>query len=168
MPTPNFADIQAAYGTFPTTVKSLMLSTVTTAGQPQASYAPFVMTNDSGRSFYVFVSGLSSHTANLKANPQAGILLIQDEANTTQIFARQRLMYDCQVAQISPQDPQWTAIADRFQVQFGALIEMLRQMPDFQIFRLVPQSGRFVLGFGAAYEVDPDNIGQLLPPQEED
>lgn len=166
MPTPTFADVQAAYEAFPTTVKSLMLSTITTVGQPQASYAPFVMTNDSAseRSFYVFVSGLSSHTANLKANPQAGILLIQDEADTPQIFARQRLMYDCQVEQISPQDPLWTAIADRFQVQFGALIEMLRQMPDFQIFRLVPLSGRFVLGFGAAYGVDPANISQLLPP----
>jgi putative heme iron utilization protein len=163
MPETNFADIQAAYDTFPGTVKSLMLSTVTTAGQPQASYAPFVMTGN--RSFYIFVSGLSSHTPNLKANPQAGILLIQDEADTSQIFARQRLMYDCRVEQISPQDPQWTAIADRFQVQFGALIEMLRQMPDFQIFRLIPRSGRFVLGFGAAYEVDPTDIGRLLPPQ---
>lgn len=170
MPTPNFADIQAAYDTFPGTVKSLMLSTVTTAGQPQASYAPFVMTNDgppgATRSFYLFVSGLSSHTPNLKATPQAGILLIQDEADTAQIFARQRLMYDCRVERISPQDPQWTAVADRFQVQFGALIEMLRQMPDFQIFRLVPLSGRFVLGFGAAYEVDPVDTSRLLPPQD--
>jgi hypothetical protein len=168
MPTPTFADVQATYAAFPTTVQSLMLSTVTATGQPQASYAPFVMTGDPGRSFYIFVSGLSSHTANLKASPQAGILLIQDEGAANQIFARQRLMYDCRVEQISPQDPQWTAIADRFQVQFGALIEMLRQMPDFQIFRFVPLSGRFVLGFGAAYEVDPADTGRLLPPKDKD
>jgi hypothetical protein len=159
----SFTEVQAAYQQFPERVQSLMLSTVNAAGQPQASYAPFVVGSD--RAFYIFVSGLSSHTQNLQATPQAGILLIEDEAQANQMFARQRLMYECSVNLVERQNPEWTVWADRFKARFGALVDMLRQLPDFQIFRLCPQSGRFVLGFGAAYEVDPDDILRLLPTE---
>jgi hypothetical protein len=159
----SFSEVQSAYVDFPNRVQSLMLSTVTPEGQPQASYTPFVMEGD--RVFYVFVSGLSNHTQNLKSTGKAGILLIEDEAQTQQIFARQRLMYDCAVDLIDRHDPQWAGHADKFKTRFGNLIDMLRQLPDFQIFRLTPQSGRFVVGFGAAYEVDPSDLSRLIPTE---
>ncbi len=167
-----FAEIEAAYRQFPERVQSLMLSTVTPEGWPQASYAPFVLKQNgreglrsaSGdRCFYIFVSGLSNHTANLNHTPRAGILLIQDEAETQQIFARQRLMYDCEALLIERHDPNWGGLADYFQTRFGNLVTMLRQLPDFQIFQLTPKSGRFVVGFGAAYAVDPTNCDRLIP-----
>lgn len=157
----SFSEVQSAYVDFPNRVQSLMLSTVTPTGQPQASYTPFVMESD--RVFYIFVSGLSSHTKNLQVTAKAGILLIEDEAEAQQIFARQRLMYDCTAALVDRHDPQWTNWADKFKARFGNIIDMLRQLPDFQIFRLTPQSGRFVVGFGAAYEVDPSDLNRLLP-----
>lgn len=159
----SFSEVQSAYVDFPNRVQSLMLSTVTAEGQPQASYTPFVMMGD--RTFYIFVSGLSSHTQNLQTNPKAGILLIEDEAQTQQIFARQRLMYDCAVTLVDRHDPQWANYADQFKRRFGNLIDMLRQLPDFQIFQLTPQGGRFVVGFGAAYEVDPTDLKRLLPTE---
>jgi putative heme iron utilization protein len=149
----SFSEVQAAYVDFPNRVQSLMLSTIAVGGHPQSSYTPFVMGGD--RNFYIFVSALASHTQNLQTTPQAGILLIEDEAQAQQIFARQRLMYDCTVELVDRHNPQWTIWADRFKARFGSIIDMLRQLPDFQIFKLVPISGRFVVGFGAAYEVDP-------------
>lgn len=157
----SFSDIQTAYVQFPERLQSLMLSTIQADGQPQASYAPFVV--DGERQFYIFVSGLSSHTQNLKTTAKAGILLIEDEADTRQVFARQRLMYDCRVELIERHAPQWTIWADKFQSRFGGIIDMLRQLPDFQIFKLTPQAGRFVVGFGAAYEVDTSNLNRLIP-----
>lgn len=159
----SFSEIQSAYVDFPNRVQSLMLSTVTPDGQPQASYTPFVMESD--RTFYIFVSGLSSHTQNLQTTAQAGLLLIEDETQAKQIFARQRLMYDCSVALIARHEPQWATWADKFKARFGNLIDMLRQLPDFQIFRLTPQSGRFVVGFGAAYEVDTTDLRRLIPTE---
>ena len=159
----SFSDVQSAYVDFPTQMQSLMLSTVTPEGQPQASYTPFVMGRD--RTFYIFVSGLSSHTQNLQSTLQAGILLIEDEAQASQIFARRRLMYDCTVILIERHEPQWATLADQFKRRFGNLVDMLRQLPDFQIFQLAPQGGRFVVGFGAAYEVNPENLEQLMPTE---
>jgi putative heme iron utilization protein len=153
-------EILKTYQQFPQTIKSLMLSTVDSHGQPNASYAPFVM--DSDRQFYIFASGLSPHTANLLQTQRASILLIEDEAQTNQVFARRRLTYDCTVMPLKRDMEDWNRIADYFSDRFGEIIAMLRQLGDFQILRLSPTGGRFVVGFGAAYQVDPNDLSRLI------
>ncbi|NJL87636.1 MAG: HugZ family protein [Leptolyngbyaceae cyanobacterium SM1_1_3] len=155
--------VLAAYQRFPSEVQSLMLSTLNADGSPHASYAPFIVNEQ--HCFFVFTSGLSSHTQNLAERTQASVLLIADESQTSQIFARQRLSYHC-TAELLPKDnSRWTQICDRFQQRFGNIIEMLRSLPDFCIFQLTPFGGSFIMGFGAAYEVDPDNLDNLIPMQ---
>lgn len=161
---PSFTAVLAAYQDLPRRLLSLMLSTVNGAGQPQASYAPYVIDDD--YQLYIFTSGLSAHTANLQTTGLASILLIEDEADASQVFARQRIAYDCRASLLPRGTPDWEAVADRFEQRFGEIIPMLRSLDDFQIFCLSPQAGRFVMGFGAAYAVDPENLSQLVgPPQ---
>ncbi|MGB3312204.1 MAG: pyridoxamine 5'-phosphate oxidase family protein [Nodosilinea sp.] len=161
---PSFDAVLAAYQGLPTRVHSLMLSTVNGEGAPHASYAPYVI--DEKHRLYIFTSGLSAHTQNLQNTGLAGVLLIEDEAEAAQVFARQRISYDCQAQLLPRSTSDWEAIADRFEQRFGDIIDMLRSLEDFQIFRLSPQGGRFVMGFGAAYAVDAQNLSQLVgPPQ---
>lgn len=161
---PSFDAVLAAYQNLPQRVRSLMLSTVDGGGQPQASYAPYVI--DDRHQIYIFTSGLSAHTANLHATGLASVLLIEDEAEAAQVFARQRISYDCRAALLPRGTDTWEAIADRFEQRFGEIISMLRSLEDFQIFCLSPQGGRFVMGFGAAYAIDPQHLDQLVgPPQ---
>ncbi len=161
---PSFDAVLAAYRDLPQRVQSLMLSTVDGGGQPQASYAPYVI--DDRHQIYIFTSGLSAHTDNLRATGLASVLLIEDEAAASQVFARQRISYDCRATLLPRGNLSWEVIADRFEQRFGEIISMLRSLEDFQIFCLSPQGGRFVMGFGAAYAVDPQHLGQLIgPPQ---
>jgi hypothetical protein len=155
----NFETALAAYQALPSLVKSLMLSTVNEDGTPHASYAPYVM--DDAYQLYILTSGLSSHTQNLLRTGQASALIIEDEGEAGQVFARQRLTYDCRVSRVERQTPLWETMAQQFEVRFGEIIAMLRQLEDFQMFCLSPQSGRFVMGFGAAYEVDPEDLSRL-------
>lgn len=143
-----------------TGLQSLMLATVGTDGRPNASYAPFI--RDEAYRFYIYVSGLSTHTQNLHANPQTSILLMEDEAQARQIFARTRLSYDCTAQLIDREEPSWAGLVDGFAARFGPVVEMLRELPDFRIFQLTPVSGRFVMGFGAAYEVDVSDPSRLI------
>jgi putative heme iron utilization protein len=154
-----FETAQAAYQALPKHVKSLMLSTVNADGTPHASYAPFVM--DDTYQIYLLTSSLSAHTPNLLRTEQASVLIIEDESQTQQVFARQRLNYDCQVTPIKRQSEVWEPLMAQLETRFGEIIAMLRQLEDFQLFHLSPQGGRFIMGFGAAYEVDPNNLGQL-------
>ncbi len=154
-----FETALAAYQALPQQVKSLMLSTINADGTPHASYAPFVM--DDTYQIYLLTSGLSAHTPNLLRTGYASVLIIEDESQTQQVFARQRLTYDCRVNPIARHSDPWETQMAQFEARFGDIITMLRQLEDFQLFSLSPQSGRFVMGFGAAYEVDPANLSQL-------
>jgi len=147
------------YNAFPQQFRSIVLSTVTAEGRPYGSYAPFVM--DDQKSIYVFVSGLSAHTANLKTNGYVSVLLIEDESKTEQIFARRRLTYDCDAQVVAREDERWDAIATRFANRFGNITEVLRGLSDFDIFCLKPRSGQFVVGFGAAYQITGKHLDQL-------
>lgn len=157
----SFETVLEAYRALPASVKSLMLSTVSPEGTPHASYAPYVI--DADHRLYIFTSGLSAHTQNLLGNPQAGVLIIADESATQQVFARQRITYDCKAELIERQTAAWEEQANVFEARFGDIIQMLRPLGDFQMFRLTPYAGRFIMGFGAAYEVDAENLSQLVP-----
>jgi heme iron utilization protein len=152
---------QAAYQIFVNRFQSAILSTISADGIPNASYAPFVRDDD--RNFYVYVSGLATHTQNLASNPKVSILLIEDEANTEQIFARTRLSFECTAKELERESELWTNIADRFSDRFGEIIENLRGLADFRIFQLTPYEGRFVMGFGAIYPIEGDNLDRLVP-----
>ncbi|MGB3299467.1 MAG: pyridoxamine 5'-phosphate oxidase family protein [Phormidesmis sp.] len=159
---PNLSSDQLAqlYQSFPTQFKSVVLATVSLTGEPQASYAPCVI--DEERNIYIFVSGLSAHTQNLTATGKASALFVEDEAKTPQMFARKRLSYDCVASLLERESDHWTAITQQFESRFGNIIEVMTGLPDFRIFQLRPQSGRFVVGFGAAYDVDPSDLNRLV------
>lgn len=155
-----FETALAAYQGFWNLFQSVVLSTVSEDGIPNASYAPFVI--DESKNIYIYVSGLSTHTQNLYTVPRASVLFIEDEFQTRQIFARRRLTFDCTATFVDRDAELWNQIVNHFEVRFGEIIELFRDLPDFRIFRLTPSKGRFVIGFGAAYEVDPNNLSTLI------
>ncbi|QSJ18601.1 pyridoxamine 5'-phosphate oxidase family protein [Nostoc sp. UHCC 0702] len=151
---------QAEYESFAEELGSVIISTISHEGIPNASYAPFVM--DDSKNIYIYVSGLSTHTQNIQANPHVSVLLIEDEAKTDQIFARRRLNFDCTATLIERETATWNQVVEQFQERFGEIIGVLRGLADFRIFQLTPSAGRFVIGFGAAYHISGDNLDQLV------
>ena len=148
------------YQKFTQEFQSIIISTVNEEGMPNGSYTPFIM--DESKNIYIYVSGLSTHTQNLNVNPRASVLFIEDEAQTSQIFARRRLNYDCTATLVKSETDEWRNIVDKFQARFGEIIGMLRGLADFRIFKLTPHSGRFVIGFGQAYHISGDNLDKLV------
>lgn len=151
---------QSEYKTFLEEFESIIIGTVNQQGIPNASYAPFV--SDELKNLYIYVSGLSTHTKNLDANPHVSVLLIDDESHSNQIFARRRLNFDCRATLIERETDHWNKIVDQFQERFGQIIEVLRDLADFRIFQLTPYDGRFVIGFGGAYQISGDNLNELV------
>ena len=149
------------YQKFPETFRSVILSTANTDGIPQASYAPFLI--DGEKNIYIYISGLSVHTINLKQTHRASILFIEDEAETKEIFARRRLTYECTATALPRETVQWQTLIDQFEQRFGEVIGLMKGLPDFQLFQLQPQAGQFVIGFGAAYRVNSDDLNSLAP-----
>ncbi len=133
------------------------------AQQPLASYAPFI---EDEACFYLFLSGLASHSVNLinhhNDQTKISILLIEDEQDARNIFARKRLNYSCQVS-IWPRDhPQWQEKVDKLQARFGKTIELLSSLGDFNLYCLIPDEGHYVRGFGQAYELKDGKAPTLI------
>lgn len=139
--------------------RSLIMATVDEKSIPRASYAPFV--RESG-CFYVYLSRLSEHTRELIDNPIVSVLLIEDEAAASQIFARKRLTYSCTARAIATTEAGYESILERLTSRFGNVMVLLQSLPDFLLFRLEPVSGRFITGFGRAYELQGKRMDELV------
>jgi putative heme iron utilization protein len=150
---------QAAYATFLDGFRSVVLATVDADGKPGSSYAPCLVDEDG--TMWCLVSGLSIHTRNVEATGRASAFFIEDESAAREIFARRRLSFDCEAAILSRDHEAFPGVVERFVERFGKIAEQIAGMPDFRPLRLTPQSGNFVIGFGAAYHVQDGQLSQV-------
>jgi hypothetical protein len=141
--------------------KTIILGTASPDGEPDAS--PVAAVLDAEGAFHICVSGLAAHTRHLLANRRASVLLVEDEADTRQSFARRRLTLSCTATVQSRESPDASRILSALRARFGAPVDLIASLPDFQLIALVPQRGRLVAGFGEAYDVDPRDWTNLTP-----
>ena len=131
--------------------KTLQMATASAAGEPEASYAPFVRIADNN--FYVCVSDLATHTGHLAATGRASVLLVEDESAASQLFARRRLVIECGAEQVERDTARWRTAMDLFEHKFGEVMGLIRPLADFRLFALVPLRGTFIKGFGQAFRI---------------
>lgn len=140
--------------------RTLVFGTLSADGVPGCGMAPFIQ---HGGSFYVYVSQLAAHTRQLLDLDRTQVMVIEDEAAAKQIFARQRANFVCTVEVVAREDAAYQSVLDNMETRFGAIIGVLRSLPDFLLFRLSPLSGRFVSGFAAAYDIGGPGLDVLTP-----
>jgi putative heme iron utilization protein len=137
---------------------SAHLATLATDSVPEASYAPLVWFEGN---CYLFLSLLASHTGNLTRDPEISLMLIQAETTAGNAFARRRINYHGKVEVIAGDDVLFDLVLDEFDRHFGKVMELIRPLPDFLLFRVNLRSGRFIRGFGQAYQLAGENLDQL-------
>jgi len=79
------------------------------------------------------------------------ILFIEDEARTRNFLPENA----------SPASVARTAMS-LFKKKFGKVFAMIRPLPDFALFRIIPSGGLYVRGFGQAFEVSAVPRGERL------
>ena len=142
-------------------LSTIILGTAAPDGTPDASVAAALL--DADGAFVIYVSGLAAHTRHLRANPRASVLLIEPETNPGNPLARRRLTFACAAEPVARDATPHTEMVSAFREKFGVTIDVMAPLPDFQFFRLLPQTGRVVAGFGAAFEVNPRDWTDLTP-----
>lgn len=135
--------------------KTLQLATISAEGIPNATYAPFAFDS---QAYYILVSDIAAHGRNLKINRNVSILMIEDESECKQIYARKRLTFDTRAELVERNTEAWQQGVNALQTRFGDIIENLSQLGDFNLYRLVPESGRYVKGFGQAFEISGNDL----------
>lgn len=148
---PDLGAVQAELEDFLARRRSLVLGTQGEDGRVELSVAPFVPHGDG---FAVFLSDLAPHTGNLRRTELAEVLLLEDEAEARQPFARTRVSFTCHAGMLDRGDARGKAVLQAMETSFGGIVPLLRSLPDFHLFVFTPIGGRFVAGFGRAFRLE--------------
>ncbi len=127
----------------------LLLATADARGEPQIGTVPYLLDEDDA--FCIYVSELAAHTRNLMVRPRTSVLFAQPEAEMRNPFARRRLVLQCRAQRLDGAAAERRL--ERMEARFGQTLGLLRRLPDFHLFRLEVESGRYVEGFGRAWTV---------------
>ncbi len=138
--------------------QSAVIASLSPSAEAEASYAPVIQHQ---ACFYVYISELANHTANLMNHPQAELLFIEDESQCPNIFARVRASIKVQAEELPRDHQAWLQIMDLFSAKHPQMMAILRPMQDFHLFKLTPIQARFVKGFAQAYTLDGEQLSQV-------
>lgn len=116
-----------------------------------SSYAPFIRHGDE---IYAILSSVAPHYHSIKKNKDlVSILFIVDEQKAHTIFARVRASYKVEVSNADElREDIFKELKEKY--EDDAVIEIIEELADFHIVKFKLKKGRFVRGFGAAYETD--------------
>ena len=145
------------------TMQTIILSTITETGEVDTSYSPYFF---DGNDYYILISDLAPHSKNIKANSNISFLIIDDESNTKNIYARRRLSFHASATIVERGSEQFDSVVDLLAKKVSKMVYMLAEMNDFNLFKLTPKEGRLVIGFGKTYIIDPQN--KTVIPVDED
>ncbi len=154
----NYETVRREYQSLREEIKSVQLATLGDDDQPEVSYAPFIWFEGA---CFLFLSELARHTHNLRNNPAISLLIIEDQAESRNQFARRRIIWQGQ-AQIVGRDVElFKAVMQLFRDRFGDFIDVIEPLQDFQLFKIRPHSGRFIRGFAQAFQLSGNDLGEI-------
>lgn len=133
------------------TVRSAVLASVSSSGDPLSSYAPVYV--DDERRCHVYISSMAKHTSQIRRSGKTSVMLIEDESVAENLFARKRLTLDCEAMVLERDSDAWLEGIAAMEKRHGETMQSLKTYVDFDLFQLKPIEGRLVLGFGKSYEV---------------
>ncbi len=140
-------------------MNTIILSTNDKNKNPNASYAPCVV-DDEGF-YYIYISRLSKHATNLLESSNLSAMIIEDEANSENIFARKRFTMTCYATEIKRDTDEWINKISLMENKFGEAISYLKKLTDFHLFKIKPESGLLVYGFARAFNFYGEKLDQI-------
>lgn len=128
-------------------------------GEPNLAMVAYAFAGDLSV-FYIHISRLGKHTRDMENNPHISLLISEadDRRADPQTLARVSLRG---VAEIVPRnDPDYAQIKKIYLERFPES-EQLFSLGDFNLWKITPKAGRFVAGFGRAFNLSPDALKKV-------
>lgn len=138
-------------------IQSIQINSLDEKELPFSSYAPFIRVENR---YYIYISDMAKHAHNLRRNPKCSIFFVEDESKCENIFARTRVMMQCDAKEIEKEKQD--EILEHFDKKFDSkMVAMLKGLSDFNVFEFTPFYGEAVFGFAKAYNLGGENLDQL-------
>ncbi|MDO7252443.1 HugZ family heme oxygenase [Helicobacter cappadocius] len=141
-------------------MNTIIISSLNSSGEVVCSYAPLLKCEGK---YYIYVSEVAEHYGSLRENPDnLEIMFIEDESKAKSVILRKRLRYRAR-AKFIERGSEFDKIFDSFIGEVGESggIKTIRDMMDFHLIHLEFLKGRFVKGFGQAYDIINGEISYI-------
>lgn len=129
--------------------KTVVISSKDENGNPFTSYAPYVQHDGK---LYIYISLISDHYKFIETTKKISIMMLADEQDAPNLFARERARFECVAENVG--NDGYEEVFAKFENSHGApMMGVLRGL-DLSLFELTPKEGRYVIGFGQAFDTD--------------
>src|SRR5215216_6643771 len=122
-------------------------------GEPNLAMVAYSFAEDFS-AFYIHVSKLGKHTRDMETDPRVNLLITEtdDQRPDPQTLARLSIRG---LAELLPRTDEGYAQVKKLYLERFPESEQLFSLGDFNIWKITPRSGRFVAGFGRAFNLEP-------------
>lgn len=150
--------IQKEIEEFISSFNHVIIASVDEKAIPLASYAPFVkFEND----FFIYISKIAPHTKNILKH-RISIMFLQNQT-CDDILTKKRITFLANTTEIRRDDVIFNKVMNIFidKSKNNQYMNIIAQMKDFILVKIEPISGRFVKGFGQAYQIKDNKITHI-------
>jgi putative heme iron utilization protein len=140
--------------------RTAALATLDDDGAPQVSMVPFAIV-PARACLALHVSGLAAHTRHLQARPAVSLLVMQHEQPGQPVHALPRVTLAGEATLPEIHSPVWLACRTAYLARLPEA-EPMTQLGDFRFVAIFLRRGRHIAGFGAARDVDADELTRAL------
>ena len=130
------------------------------AGAPYVSMVPYAIAHDAS-GLLIHVSGLAAHTRDMRADPRVSLLVVQEAGGESSALALARASIQGTALEVASDSPD----LPRFRVAYLERFPDAAQLfgfADFSLFKIQPDSVRFVAGFAQAHTFSGESFARLL------
>lgn len=128
-------------------------------GEPNLAMVAYAFAGDFS-AFYIHVSRLGKHTADMENDPRVSLLITEADDGRRDPQTLPRVSLRGTAEMLPRTDPGYEEIKKLYLVRFPEA-EQLFSLGDFNLWKITPKGGRFVAGFGRAFNLLPEALRKV-------
>lgn len=128
-------------------------------GNPNLAMVAYAFA-DNFSQFYIHVSRLGKHTIDMEHHPHISLLITEADDNRADPQTLVRVALNG-IAEVLPRTDSEYAPVKHLYLQRFPEAEQLFSLGDFNLWRIRPDGGRFVAGFGRAFNLVPEALTKV-------
>ena len=125
-------------------------------GEPNLAMVAVAYESDFS-AFYIHVSKLGKHTGDIENDPHVSLLLTEADDHRPDPQTLARVSIQGMATVLPRNDPDYARVKVRYLKRFPEA-EQLFSLGDFNLWKIMPKGGRFVAGFGRAFNLVPEAL----------
>jgi heme oxygenase (biliverdin-IX-beta and delta-forming) len=128
-------------------------------GEPNLAMVAYAFAEDIS-AFYIHVSRLGKHTGDMETDPRVSLLITETDDRRPDPQTLARVAIRGMAAMLPRSDPGYAQVKTLYLQRFPEA-EQFFSLGDFNLWKITPKGGRFVAGFGRAFNLVPEMLRKV-------